>query len=166
MCIRWRIKELDTGTSVETEEKYQWMFLCCCNFSTENKRGFIALEKLVSVRKISSAMQCIKTKVGRSLNVDSDMLNDEALKFKNEIWDKARFFDKMIELPVAKGKTVIWCFRTLCIQGSQIVFGKRNFSCARTKKGQVFACWYGTACGSILPRWWIYSTRARQERLH
>jgi len=51
-------------------------------------------------------LQCIKTKVGRSLNVDSELLNDEALKFKKEILDKAKCFDKMIELLVAKMKTV------------------------------------------------------------
>ena len=51
-------------------------------------------------------MQCIKTKVGRSLNVDSELLNDETLKLKIEILNKAKCFDKMIELLVAKVKTV------------------------------------------------------------
>ena len=104
-------------------------------------------------RKISTAMQCIKTKVGRSLNVDSELLNDEALKFKNEILNKVKRFDKMIELFVMKEKTeestkmkiqiltfaptdwsqtkkshgCVWCFRTHCMQGSQIVFRKSYF---------------------------------------
>ena len=50
-------------------------------------------------------MQCVKTKVAKSLNVDSEQLNDEALKIKKEILDKAKCFDKMIEL-VVKVKTV------------------------------------------------------------
>ena len=50
-------------------------------------------------------MQCVKTKVAKSLNIDSELFNDEALKIKKEILDKAKLFDKMIEL-VAKVKTV------------------------------------------------------------
>ena len=51
-------------------------------------------------------MQCVKTKVAKSLNVASELLNDEALKTKKEILDKAKCFDKMIELLVAKVKRV------------------------------------------------------------
>ena len=57
-------------------------------------------------RKISSAMQSIKTKISRSLNIDSVLLNDEPLKFKNESLDKAKCLDKMIEILAAKVKTV------------------------------------------------------------
>ena len=51
-------------------------------------------------------MQSIKTKISRSLNIDSVLLNDEPLKFKNESLDKAKCFDKMIEVLAAKVKTV------------------------------------------------------------
>ena len=37
------MEELDTSSSAETEDKYQWMFLCHWNLSTENKRYFITL---------------------------------------------------------------------------------------------------------------------------
>ena len=50
-------------------------------------------------------MQCVMTKVAKSLNVDSKLFHDEALKIKKEILDKAKCFDKMIDL-VAKVKTV------------------------------------------------------------
>ena len=49
-------------------------------------------------------MQCVKTKVAKALNIE--LLNDEALKIKKKILDKAKCFDKMIELLVAKVKTV------------------------------------------------------------
>ena len=57
-------------------------------------------------RKLSSTMQSIKTKISRSLNIDSVLLNDEPLKFKNETLDKAKCFNKMIEVLAAKVKTV------------------------------------------------------------
>ena len=109
-------------------------------------------------------MQCVKTKVAKLLYVDPELLNGEALKIKKDILDNVWYFDKMIELLVVKVKTVeltkikiqiltltptdwshkkimdFWCFRIHCMQGTQIVFGKRYFSWARTKKGQVFAC--------------------------
>ena len=37
-------------------------------------------------------MHCIKTKVAKSLNVDSELLNDEALKIKKDILDKSKSF--------------------------------------------------------------------------
>ena len=36
----------------------------------------------------------------------TELMNDEALKIKKEILDKAKCFDKMIELLLAKVKTV------------------------------------------------------------
>ena len=137
-----------------------------------------------------SAIQCVTTKVAKSLNVDSEQLNDEALKIKNELLNKAKCFDKMIELLAAIVKRVesskiktqiltlapyrlvtqkshgcVWCSIKHCTQGLQIVLWKRHFNCAKTKKGKVFACWYWRVCRSILPRWSIYSTDVRQERL-
>ena len=50
-----------------------------------------------------------------------------------------------------KSHGCVWCFRTQCMQGSQIVFGKRYCSCARTKKGQV--------CLLILPSLWKHFTK-------
>lgn len=48
----------------------------------------------------------MKTKVCRSLNVGSELLNDEAPTFHKQILNKAKCIDEMIELLVAKIKSV------------------------------------------------------------
>ena len=98
------MKELDTSNSAETREIP--MNVSVFGISPLKKRRLHYTGKARLGRKISSAKQCLKTKAGRSLNINSELLNDEALKFKNELSDKAKCFDKMIELLVVKVKTV------------------------------------------------------------
>ena len=72
----------------------------------KTKRLHYSGKACLGKRKLSSAMQSIKTRISRLLNIDSVLLNDELLKFKNESLDKAKCFDKMIEVLAAKVKTV------------------------------------------------------------
>ena len=101
------IQELNTSTSIETGKTNINECFSAIGISPLKTKGFHYFGKAhLGKRKLSSAMQSIKTKLSRSLNIDSVLLNDEPLKFKNESLDKAKCFDKKIEVLAAKVKTV------------------------------------------------------------
>ena len=101
------MKELDTSTSAEIEKRNINECFSAIGISPLKTKGLHSSGKAtLGKRKFFSAMQCVKTKVAKSLNVDSELLNNEALKIKKDILDKAKCFDTMIEHLVAKVKTV------------------------------------------------------------
>ena len=130
-------------------------------------------------------MQSIKTKISRSLNIDSVLLNEETLKFKNENLDKAKCFDKMIEVLAAKMKTVEstkmkiqiltlaptdWSHKKVMdvFDVSEYIVRKTRELCLEkgilTMLEQKRDKSLPADSASILPRWWIYLIDARQER--
>ena len=77
------MKELDTSISVETEKRNIYECFSAIGISPLKTKGLHYSGKAtLGKRKFFSAMQCVKTKVAKSLNVDPELLNEEALKIK------------------------------------------------------------------------------------
>ena len=72
------IQELNTSTSMETEKTNINECFSAIGISPLKTKGLHYSGKArLGKRKLSSAMQSIKTKISRSLNIDSVLLNDE-----------------------------------------------------------------------------------------
>ncbi len=73
------MKELDTSTFVETEKRNISECFSAIGISPLKTKGLHYSGKAtLGKRKISSAMQCVKIKVAKSLNVDSELFKNKA----------------------------------------------------------------------------------------
>ena len=83
------MKEFDTSISVETEKRNINECFSAIGISPLKTKGLHYSGKAtLGKRKMFSTMQCVNTKVAKSLNIDSELLNEEALKIKKEILGK------------------------------------------------------------------------------